>query len=158
MMRLRVMTPVAQVLDAPEVAAIRAADASGAFGILPGHADFVTLLETGALSWRDRAGRESHVAVRGGVLRVRGGALVEVAARDARCGDDLAALAREVLAEYSRRDAEETRARAEAARLHVAAARRLREVLEARRRPAPVPATPAFGPGAAPDGREDDAP
>ena len=48
-----------------------------AFGILPGHADFLTALSISVVTWRDQAGAEHHLAVRGGMLEVRGGERVE---------------------------------------------------------------------------------
>lgn len=146
-MRLRVLTPTGTILDTGEAVALRAADASGSFGIRPGHADFITVLSLGVLSWQDAAGAAHHVAVRGGVLRVSGGQEVEVATREARAGDDLAALAGEMLAEYARRDEEDARLRTRAARLHAAAIRQLGEVLESGRRPVITQPTPGFGHG-----------
>ena len=117
-MRLRVATPMAVVVDAPDAVAIRAEDASGHFGILPGHIDFLTVLAPSVLTWRDEAGREHFVAVRGGILTVQEGRMVEVAAREAVADDDLAALQAAVLASM-RADAQaEERERAHAARLH----------------------------------------
>ena len=86
-MRLLVTTPVSVVIDADDVAHVRAEDETGAFGVLPGHADFITVLAISVITWRDQAGVEHHVAVRGGVLTVRDGDLVEVATREA-VGDD----------------------------------------------------------------------
>ena len=43
-MRLTVTTPLAIVAEADDVAHLRAEDDTGAFGILPGHADFLTAL------------------------------------------------------------------------------------------------------------------
>ncbi|RMD94072.1 MAG: F0F1 ATP synthase subunit epsilon [Alphaproteobacteria bacterium] len=147
-MRLRVLTPIATVLDSAETAAVRAADASGSFGILPGHADFVTVLEIGVMSWRDGTGREGFVALRGGVLRVAGGREVTVATREAHVGDDLEQLERELLVEYARRDEEDAKMRTRAAQLHAAAIRRLQEVLEAGQRPVGLETAPGFGAGA----------
>ena len=72
-MKLTVTTPLAIVTEADDVAHLRAEDDSGAFGILPGHADFLTALSLSVVSWRDRRGTEHHLAVRGGMLEVRGG-------------------------------------------------------------------------------------
>ena len=82
-MRLVVTTPGALVLDVPDVAAVRAEDTSGGFGILPGHTDFLTVLPVSVLTWIDGARAEHNVALRRGVLRVSDGALVSVAAREA---------------------------------------------------------------------------
>lgn len=130
-MRLRIATPVAIVADEERVAAVRAEDSSGCFGILPGHAAFVTVLAVSVLSWRCADGGTHHAAVRGGVLTVSDGERVEVATREAVTGDDLLALERDVLSEMRR--ARELRAdeRARATRLHVAAIRRICRYLQA---------------------------
>lgn len=49
---LRVTTPLAVTLSESGVTSIRAEDASGGFGILPGHADFLTVLGASVLRWR----------------------------------------------------------------------------------------------------------
>jgi hypothetical protein len=41
------------------------------------------------VSWRDQAGAEHHLAVRGGMLEVRGGEAITVATREAIASDDL---------------------------------------------------------------------
>jgi len=69
--RLTVATPLAIVIEVSDVAHLRAEDDTGAFGILPGHADFLTALAVSVASWRDDRGVEHHVAVRGGMLEVR---------------------------------------------------------------------------------------
>ena len=68
MIQLTITTPTAVAVQADGVAHVRAEDETGAFGILPGHADFVTALTPSVVSWRDADGREGHCAVRGGVL------------------------------------------------------------------------------------------
>ncbi len=78
-MKLTVTTPLAIVVDADDVAHLRAEDATGAFGILTGHADFLTALTVSVATWRDGAGKEHHVAVRGGMLEVLGGDTIAVA-------------------------------------------------------------------------------
>ncbi len=95
-LRLIVTTPTAIVLDESAVRYVRAEDPSGAFGIEPGHAEFLTTLSICVVRWRD-GGREHYIAVRGGVLRVRAGKVVEIATREAAVSDDLAHLRTEVL-------------------------------------------------------------
>jgi F-type H+-transporting ATPase subunit epsilon len=124
-MKLTVSTPLALMVDAEEVQAVRAEDASGGFGILPGHADFLTALGVSVMTWRDQAGGEHHVALRGGVLEVIGGREVSVATREAVCGDDLDRLEEDVLAEFQRRQAEEKAAHVDAQRLYLAAIRQI---------------------------------
>ncbi len=97
-MRLIVTTPTEITLDESSVRHVRAEDASGAFGIEAGHADFLTTLSICVVRWRNGGGVEHYLAVRGGVLRVREGKLVEIATREAVVDDDLGHLHREVLA------------------------------------------------------------
>jgi len=77
--RLTVITPLAIIVEAGDVVHLRAEDETGAFGILSGHADFLTALAVSVVSWRDGHGVEHHVAVRGGILEVCGGKTIAVA-------------------------------------------------------------------------------
>ena len=95
-MKLTVITPTAIALEKSSVVHVRAEDSSGAFGIEPGHADFLTTLSICVVRWRNGDG-EHYIAVRGGVLRVREGESVEVATREAVVNDDLGHLRTEVL-------------------------------------------------------------
>ena len=97
-MSLRILTPLAIIVDQP-VRSLRAMDASGSFGILPGHADFLTRLAVSVVSWTTPEGGARFCAVRGGALTVRAGN-VAIATREAVTGDDLATLDREVLARF----------------------------------------------------------
>lgn len=114
-------------IDADDVRAVRAEDASGAFTLWPGHADFITVLGAGVLSWR--CGDEAvwrHCALRGGVLTVHGGREVAVAAREAVAGDDLAALRQQVRERLRQRQQQEDDSRREQRALEL---RVLRELL-----------------------------
>ena len=64
------------------------------------------------VSWRDDRGAEHHVAVRGGMLEVRGGDTIAIATPEAVAGDDLHRLETEVLAELSAPTARRSRRRA----------------------------------------------
>ncbi len=128
-MRLVITTPTALIADLDNIQHIRAEDDTGAFGILPGHANFLTALAISVLSWRDASGADGHVAVRGGVLRVDNGERVEVATREALIGDDLYALETTVLSSFRADEEAETRARSTAAQLEQAAIRHIREFL-----------------------------
>lgn len=141
MIRLRILTPIAEVVAA-DATIVRAADAGGAFAVLPGHADFVTVLGIGVLGWQDANGAEHFAALRHGIFRVLGGADVTVAAREAHVGDDLVTLEAELVAEYRRRDDEEARLRTRAMQLHAAAMRRLQEVIAAERAPVGIGGRP----------------
>jgi len=134
--KLTVTTPLAIVVDADDVTHLRAEDETGAFGILPGHADFLTALAVSVASWRDARGAEHHVAVRGGMLEVRGGEAITIAAPEAVTGDDLRQLESEVLARFHRQLAGEQAAHSDAQRLYLAAIRQIVRFLRAERTPA----------------------
>ncbi|PTE22490.1 F0F1 ATP synthase subunit epsilon [Cereibacter changlensis JA139] len=129
---LRIMTPLVVVVD-QTVTSLRAADASGSFGILPGHADFLTRLALSVISWTTSDGAAHFCAVRGGALTVRRGH-VAVATREAVTGDDLGILDHDVLARF-RSDLDEERVEhVEAARLQLDVMRRMLTRLQPRHR------------------------
>ena len=151
-MKLTVTTPLSIVVQAEGVLQIRAEDDSGAFGILPGHAQFLTALAVSVLSWRDAAGQERFVAVRGGMLAVQQGEdSVVVASPEAVQGDDLHRLESEVLTRFRRELEQERMARTDAQRLHLAAIRQIVRLLRPGHPPrapgGPLPSGPATGPG-----------
>jgi F-type H+-transporting ATPase subunit epsilon len=57
-MRLRIVTPLSVVVD-EDADSLRAEDASGSFGIRPGHAPFLTALAISIVSWKTASGRAS---------------------------------------------------------------------------------------------------
>lgn len=124
-MRLRIVTPLAIVVDAADVRAIRAEDESGSFGILPGHADFLTALALGVVAWRGADGIRHYCAVRRGILSVTGGQEVAVTTREAVTGDDLATLDATVTARFRADDETERVEHVEATRLHLNAIRQI---------------------------------
>jgi F-type H+-transporting ATPase subunit epsilon len=140
-MKLTVATPLAIVLEADDVAHLRAEDETGAFGILPGHADFLTALEISVVTWRDRHGLEHHIAVREGMLEMRGGNTIVIATREAVPSDDLRQLETDVLAAFRRAVEEDQAARTDAQRLYLAAIRQICHYLRSGRAPA-VPGSP----------------
>jgi F-type H+-transporting ATPase subunit epsilon len=99
-MRLLITTPTAVVIDEPDVVAVRAEDESGSFGILNGHANFLTALTVSVVSWREADARQRFCAVRHGVMSVTNGREVAVATRQAIVGDDLEHLEQVVLAQF----------------------------------------------------------
>ena len=137
-MRLSVATPLAIVVEADDVAHIRAEDESGAFGILTGHADFLTVLAVSVVSWRNGHGIEHYAAVRGGVLHVSGGDTVEIATPEAVRGDDLHQLETDVVTRFRRQLNDESAARTDAQRLYLAAMQQIVRLLRAQR-PMSVP-------------------
>jgi F-type H+-transporting ATPase subunit epsilon len=133
-MRLRIITPLSVVVDDDEVTALRAEDASGGFGILPGHADFLTCLSISVVGWRRADAGWRYCAVRGGVLTVAGGRDLAIAAREAVAGEDLATLDATVLERF-RADIEAERTEhVESTRLQLDAIRRIMRHLRPDRR------------------------
>ena len=98
-MKLRIATPLEVVVDADDVKSLRAEDSSGSFGILVGHADFLTSLTISIVSWATED-RRHYCAIRRGVLSVDGGQVISIATREAVLGDDLATLDSAVLARF----------------------------------------------------------
>ena len=141
-MKLTVTTPLAIVVDADRIVHLRAEDETGAFGILPGHADFLTALTVSVASWRDDHGAEHHVAVCGGMLEVYAGKEIAIASPEAVTGDDLHQLESEVLDRFHRQLAGEQAARTDAQRLYLAAIRQIVRFLRAEGTPA-IPGGPA---------------
>jgi F-type H+-transporting ATPase subunit epsilon len=134
-MRLCITTPLDVVVDEEGVLSLRAEDASGSFGIQPGHADFLTALAISVVIWTGPAGVRRFCAVRRGVLTVSGGQAVAVATREAVTGTDLATLDQTVLARF-RADIETERTeRVESTRLQLAAIRRMATRLKPASRP-----------------------
>lgn len=132
-MRLLVTTPMSVVVDVDDVRHVRAEDESGAFGILSGHADFLTILTVSVITWRNHREEEHHVVVRGGVLTVRDGSHVEIATREAVGEDTLRRLGQTVLERFREEAQAEKDSRVSATRLHLAAIRQLQRYLESGR-------------------------
>lgn len=87
MLSLEIMKPDGCLLRT-DVRSVRAVDATGSFGLLPGHEDFCTALVPSILMYRDEAGTQHYVAVDGGVLLVENGH-VSLATREAVAADDM---------------------------------------------------------------------
>lgn len=151
-MRLLVTTPMAVIVDADDVRHIRAEDETGTFGILSGHANFITNLAISVITWRNAKEEEHHIAVRGGVLTVRSGDLVEVATREAVGEDTLRQLGRAVLERFREEVQAEEVSRVSATRLHLAAIRQLQRYLESGRQTVPQGLPPMLSVSAARDG------
>lgn len=124
-MRLRITTPLAVVVDENDIKALRAEDASGSFGILVGHADFLTSLAISVVSWKRSDGSRRYCAVRRGVFGVECGDDISIATREAVVGENLATLDTKVLAHF-RADIElERSARVDSTRLELNAIRQI---------------------------------
>ena len=129
-MRLQIVTPLAVEADLTNIASVRADDRTGSFVILPHHADFITVLTISAVGWSTEAGEEGHIAVRGGILRVEGGELVQIATRQAISGPSLEKLGTAVLDQLHEEAETEARTRVAATRLHVGLIRQLDRYLQ----------------------------
>jgi F-type H+-transporting ATPase subunit epsilon len=127
-MNLTIATPLGIVVEAENVAQLRAEDETGAFGILPGHADFLTTLAVSVVTWSDDAG-EQHVAVRGGVLSVRDGKDISIVTREAVSEDTLSALGDAVLTRMRAEQESEQTERSVGTRMELAAMRQIERYL-----------------------------
>ncbi|AJZ56552.1 ATP synthase, Delta/Epsilon chain, beta-sandwich domain protein [Paraburkholderia fungorum] len=145
-LHLTIATPASVLFDSQEVVALRAEDESGSFGILPGHADFLTVLTPCVLRWHGADGVPHFCAVEEGVLSVSGGHSVSIACRDGVLGDTLDTLETQVQTARAKRLDILRQARVEQTRLHAQAVRQLLRYL----RPGASPAA------AGPDGQADD--
>lgn len=123
-MRLRIVTPLSVVVD-NDALSVRAEDASGSFGILPGHADFLTSLAISVVGWKQGNGTQRYCAVRRGMLSVAGGKDVAVATREAIPGDDLATLDATVLDRFRAEIEQERSERFDSVQLQLNAIRRI---------------------------------
>lgn len=140
-MRLLIVTPGAVVVDEQDIAAVRAEDESGEFGVLPHHADLVTALSLSVVGWRGTDGGQRYCAVRGGLLTVSGGQEVAIATREAILGDDLAALEAIVRGRMTSEAEEDRQARARTEHLRIEAIRQVISYL----RPGPADAAGELG-------------
>ncbi|MCB2078644.1 MAG: F0F1 ATP synthase subunit epsilon [Novosphingobium sp.] len=141
-LRLTIATPARLVIDEETVRSFRAADASGSFGIEPGHADFLTVLPASVVDWRSEDGVWHHCAVRAGVLTVSRGCNLAIAAREAVLADDLKSLEAAVHAARVEEAETNRRARAEQMRFHTYALRQILQHLMPGRHPEGFPGGP----------------
>jgi F-type H+-transporting ATPase subunit epsilon len=117
-LHLTVTTPAQILVDGGEVTAVRAEDEGGSFGILPGHADLLTVLVPSVLRWRTADGNAGFCAVRGAVFTVSAGRNVAVACREGVLGSSLEELEAKVCALRGQQIEADRRARVERVRIH----------------------------------------
>ncbi len=125
-LELEILVPDGVVVQ-QSVRSVQAADASGRFGLLPGHEAFVTLLVPCVLNYRDEQGAEHFAAVDGGVLLLQGNH-VAVVTREAVLAERLEEVAQAAAAMLEARRLHERMARTEFAELQTSLLRELREV------------------------------
>lgn len=124
-LELELMVPDGVVLKT-RIQGLQAADASGRFGLLPGHETFVTVLEPGLVLFRDEQERERFAAVDGGVLVLKDGH-VSIACREAVVAERLEDVAARAAAMIEERRLNELTARADFAELQASLLRQLRK-------------------------------
>jgi len=125
-MRLELITPAEVILDI-KVRRIVAEAPDGAFGMLPRHADFVTLLVPGILTYETEDGREGYVGIDSGTL-VKCGRVVLVSVLGAVLSDRLEELAQRVAQDFKAQDEEERQARSALARLEAGMVRHFQKL------------------------------
>jgi F-type H+-transporting ATPase subunit epsilon len=134
-LRLTITTPSAILIDVDDVDSLRAEDASGGFGVLPGHADLLTVLPPSVVRWTRKDQPTRYCALSGGVMTIAGGDRVAIACRRGTLGDDLGKLEADVAAERAAELDADRRARVEQTRLHARALRQLMRYLRGDRHP-----------------------
>ncbi|WP_454854577.1 F0F1 ATP synthase subunit epsilon [Rhizobium binxianense] len=128
-LHLTISTPSAVLIDLEDAQSVSAEDASGGFGILPGHADFLTVLPASVIRWRDGAGHLHFCAQSGGVFTVSEGRRILIACRQGTLGDDLARLEEDVRTMRATLADADRKSRVEQTRLHANAVRQLMRLL-----------------------------
>jgi F-type H+-transporting ATPase subunit epsilon len=132
-MRLQIVTPLTVEADLDGIASVRADDATGSFVILPHHADFITVLAISVVGWSTEGGEQGHIAVRGGILRVEDGELVQISTRQAISGTTLERLGSAVLDQLREEADTVGKTRIGSTRLHMGLIRQLDRYLKTRR-------------------------
>lgn len=130
-LHLTITTPDALLVDEPAALSVRAEDESGGFGVLPGHADLLTVLPPSVVRWRAGEGAWRYCAVHGGVLTVTGGGHVSIACRRGEVGEDLARLEEVVRAHAVALTEADRQARVEQVQLHARVVRQLVRLMHA---------------------------
>ena len=122
---LVITTPLAVITKVEGVTSFRASDDSGSFGVMPGHADLLSVLRDCVARWKAGKGVWNYCALHGGVMTVENGDTIRIACREGVLGTDVATLEAEV---RRRREAEAqaaSRARVGEAKLHARAIRQI---------------------------------
>lgn len=125
-MRLRIVVPPRSLLD-ERIHKLTAPGRDGAFGMLPRHVDFATVLAPGVLAYVTADGREGFAGLDDAILVKRGDQIV-VAAMDGGVGADLATLRGAVARQFMTRGSRESAARRALARLEASMIRRIIEL------------------------------
>ena len=75
---LVITTPLAVIKQVDGVTSFRASDDSGSFGVMPGHADLLSVLRDCVTRWKTGKGEWSYCALHGGVMTVENGDTIKI--------------------------------------------------------------------------------
>jgi F-type H+-transporting ATPase subunit epsilon len=103
--KLKIVTPLK--IAENDIKYIRLKDATGFFGVMKGHIDFLTVIEPSLCYYIDSNDMEVFLAVNGGVLRVRGGK-VTLTSLEVFESDDVEKLSEIIEGTVAKRDKSET--------------------------------------------------
>jgi F-type H+-transporting ATPase subunit epsilon len=103
--KLKIVTPLK--ITENDIKYIRLKDATGFFGVMKGHIDFLTVIEPSLCYYIDSNDMEVFLAVNGGVLRVRGGK-VTLTSLEVFESDDAEKLSEIIEGTVAKRDKSET--------------------------------------------------
>jgi len=129
-LHLEILVPDSVVVRT-NVKSVQAADASGRFGLLPGHEPFLTLLVPCVLLYREEDNRERYAAIDGGVLSLEKDR-VSVVTHEAITADRLEEVADAAASMMQSRREREKLARTEFAELQSALLQELHQVEQTR--------------------------
>jgi F-type H+-transporting ATPase subunit epsilon len=117
-----------RVLVEVRVVSLQAADASGRFGLRPGHEDFMTVLVPCVVRYQPEQGAERFAAVDGGVLLLERGR-ISIATRDTVVAERIDRVADAAAAMLASRREKEQAARSGFAELEITLLRELRKAV-----------------------------
>jgi len=138
-MKLTITTPFGIIIDNENILSLRAEDATGSFGILSLHADFMTILGVSVLSWQDMQRKTIYCAVNNGIFVVSGGKQISIATREAVVGQDLDDLKQRVLGKFAIENTRESKTRLAHERLQAQAIQRIQDFLHQEDQNASIP-------------------
>lgn len=122
---LVITTPLAVITKVEGVTSFRASDDSGSFGVMPGHADLLSVLRDCVARWRIGKGDWHYCALHGGVMTVENGDTIRIACREGVLGTDVATLEAEVRRHREAEAQVASRTRVSEAKLHARAIRQI---------------------------------
>lgn len=122
---LVITTPLAVITKVEGVTSFRASDDSGSFGVMPGHADLLSVLRDCVARWKTGKGEWNYCALHGGVMSVENGDTIRIACREGVLGTDVATLEAEVRRHREAEAQVASRTRVSEAKLHARAIRQI---------------------------------